>query len=350
MRNIGPFGLENRIFAGICGLGALLLSLVLFGWGFFGALIFGIIVGVIVLMWLLMRDGDAAGSNSTHTTSHGATGAGTASASHGATSTPQTGGADTGSAQASGAGDTATTTQAASAATSEKVEAPTAAPAATSTKAEAPSETPAATSEKAEAPAATAAPKAEAAKETAPKVKDSTTLPGEDDLASRKGDWKYEGGDAEPEAAPAAAKAAPAATKAAPAAKEATKKPAKTKAKAADAATDGGNKDYDGDGVIEGENEGSKPTTLTAARDGGADDLKQIKGVGPKMEGMLNGMGFFHFDQVAAWTGAEVAWVDANLKGFRGRVSRDNWVDQAKTLAAGGETEFSKKVEKGGVY
>ena len=84
--------------------------------------------------------------------------------------------------------------------------------------------------------------------------------------------------------------------------------------------------------------------------EGKADDLKQIKGVGPKMEGMLHDMGFFHFDQVAAWTAAEVAWVDANLKGFRGRVSRDNWVDQAKTLAAGGETEFSKKVEKGGVY
>ena len=108
--------------------------------------------------------------------------------------------------------------------------------------------------------------------------------------------------------------------------------------------------DYDGDGVVEGADEGTKPATLSAARDGGPDDLKQIKGVGPKMEGMLHDMGFYHFDQVAAWTGQEVAWVDANLKGFKGRVSRDNWVDQAKTLAAGGETEFSKKVEKGGVY
>jgi len=61
-------------------------------------------------------------------------------------------------------------------------------------------------------------------------------------------------------------------------------------------------------------------------------------------------MGFFHFDQVAAWPAQEVAWVDANLEGFKGRVSRDNWVEQAKLLAAGGETAFSKKVEKGGVY
>lgn len=75
-----------------------------------------------------------------------------------------------------------------------------------------------------------------------------------------------------------------------------------------------------------------------------------IKGVGPKLEKLLNSMGFYHFDQVAAWTSNEVAWVDENLEGFKGRVSRDNWVAQAKTLASGGETEFSKKVEDGDVY
>lgn len=96
--------------------------------------------------------------------------------------------------------------------------------------------------------------------------------------------------------------------------------------------------------------EGTKPQALAAARDGGADDLKKIKGVGPKLETMLNDLGFYHFDQIAGWTAAEVAWVDQNLKGFKGRVSRDAWVDQAKLLASGGETEFSKKVDKGGVY
>jgi NADH-quinone oxidoreductase subunit E len=45
-----------------------------------------------------------------------------------------------------------------------------------------------------------------------------------------------------------------------------------------------------------------------------------------------------------------VAWVDQNLEGFKGRVSRDNWVEQAKTLASGGETEFSARVKKGDVY
>ncbi|MDV4167711.1 NADH-quinone oxidoreductase subunit E [Rhodovulum sp. FJ3] len=96
--------------------------------------------------------------------------------------------------------------------------------------------------------------------------------------------------------------------------------------------------------------EGTRPEALDAARDGKADDLKMIKGVGPKLELMLNELGFYHFDQIAAWSADEVAWVDQNLKGFKGRVSRDNWVEQATTLAAGGTTEFASRVKKGDVY
>ncbi|WP_372834448.1 NADH-quinone oxidoreductase subunit E [Puniceibacterium confluentis] len=95
---------------------------------------------------------------------------------------------------------------------------------------------------------------------------------------------------------------------------------------------------------------GSKPATLTQARDGGADDLKLIRGVGPKLEEMLNGMGFYHFDQIAGWSAAEIAWVDANLEGFKGRVTRDDWVAQATTLASGDETEFASRVKKGDAY
>ncbi len=96
--------------------------------------------------------------------------------------------------------------------------------------------------------------------------------------------------------------------------------------------------------------EGAKPATLDAPKGGAADDLKKIKGVGPKLETMLHGMGFYHYDQIANWTPAEIAWVDENLEGFKGRVSRDNWVEQAKTLATGGETEFSQRVDEGDVY
>jgi len=94
----------------------------------------------------------------------------------------------------------------------------------------------------------------------------------------------------------------------------------------------------------------AQPSGLDAARNGQADDLKRINGVGPKLEQLLNSLGFFHFDQIAAWTASEIAWVDENLQGFKGRVTRDNWVAQAKTLAAGGDTEFSKRVDDGDVY
>jgi predicted flap endonuclease-1-like 5' DNA nuclease len=78
---------------------------------------------------------------------------------------------------------------------------------------------------------------------------------------------------------------------------------------------------------------GTAPATLTTARDGAPDDLKQIKGVGPKLEKQLHSMGFYHFDQIASWTADEVAWVDENMTGFNGRVTRDDWVAQAKALA-----------------
>ncbi|MEM1233876.1 MAG: hypothetical protein AAGH70_07085 [Pseudomonadota bacterium] len=96
--------------------------------------------------------------------------------------------------------------------------------------------------------------------------------------------------------------------------------------------------------------EGTRPEALSAARDGKADNLKEIKGIGPKLERLCNSLGFYHFDQIAGWSADEVAWVDQNLEGFKGRVTRDEWVAQAKILAAGGETEFSKKVDDGEVY
>lgn len=88
---------------------------------------------------------------------------------------------------------------------------------------------------------------------------------------------------------------------------------------------------------------GKKPKQLDAPNGGKADDLKRISGVGPRMEQMCNMLGFWHYDQIANWTDAEVAWVDENLQGFKGRVTRDDWVSQAKILAEGGETEFSKQ-------
>jgi len=77
----------------------------------------------------------------------------------------------------------------------------------------------------------------------------------------------------------------------------------------------------------------SKPRTMSAPRKAGADDLKRISGVGPKLEGVLNDMGFWHYDQIAKWGAGEIAWVDSRLK-FKGRIVRDDWVSQARNLAA----------------
>ena len=101
---------------------------------------------------------------------------------------------------------------------------------------------------------------------------------------------------------------------------------------------------------VEAVEDAVRPEALSGARNGDADDLKMIKGVGPKLEIMLNELGFYHFDQIAGWSAAEVAWVNDNLTGFKGRVSRDNWVEQARKLASGQETEFSKRVSDGDVY
>lgn len=93
--------------------------------------------------------------------------------------------------------------------------------------------------------------------------------------------------------------------------------------------------------------QGQRPKALTAARDGKGDDLKLIWGIGPKLAKLCNSLGFYHFDQIADWTAAEIAWVDDNLEGFKGRVSRDKWVAQAIILVAGGSVEEAERAAKG---
>ena len=96
-------------------------------------------------------------------------------------------------------------------------------------------------------------------------------------------------------------------------------------------------------------NSSSEPSNLlTAPRNGQKDNLTRIKGVGVKIEEMLNGIGIYHFDQIASWDAANIAWADSSL-GFPGRAEREHWVSQALSLAAGEETEFSKRVDAGEV-
>ena len=74
------------------------------------------------------------------------------------------------------------------------------------------------------------------------------------------------------------------------------------------------------------------PPRLDGPRDGRPDDLRKLKGIGPKVLDVLADLGIYHFDQIAAWTPAELAWIDANMPGFTGRASRDDWVGQAAAV------------------
>jgi len=83
-----------------------------------------------------------------------------------------------------------------------------------------------------------------------------------------------------------------------------------------------------------------------AAAVGDPDDLRKIKGVGPKLNTLLGTLGVSRYDQIAAWTAADIAEVDAHLGNFKGRVSRDNWTDQAAYLAKDDVAGFEKKYGK----
>jgi predicted flap endonuclease-1-like 5' DNA nuclease len=91
-----------------------------------------------------------------------------------------------------------------------------------------------------------------------------------------------------------------------------------------------------------------RPRGLSGPRNGKADNLQRISGIGPKNEGILHGLGFFHFDQIAAWTAQHVSWVDDHLR-FNGRINREEWIKQAKLLAEGKDAEFAKQYGTGGL-
>ncbi|MCS5602440.1 MAG: endonuclease [Paracoccus sp.] len=95
---------------------------------------------------------------------------------------------------------------------------------------------------------------------------------------------------------------------------------------------------------------GAAATGPTDADPAAADDLKQIKGVGPKLEETLHEHGVTRFAQIAAWDEAEIDRFAEILGRMGTRIRSEDWVDQARVLASGGETEFSARVEKGDVY
>ena len=79
--------------------------------------------------------------------------------------------------------------------------------------------------------------------------------------------------------------------------------------------------------------------------DDGADDLKRIRGIGAVIEQKLYAMGYTRYDQVGSWTQPDIERVSQKLD-FRGRIERENWIEQARILATGGQTDFSRRQDK----
>lgn len=76
------------------------------------------------------------------------------------------------------------------------------------------------------------------------------------------------------------------------------------------------------------------PSVLPAPQ-GKPDDLTKIKGIGPKLSTRLNELGIYHFDQIAAWDQPQAEWIEDQLA-FKGRVTRENWVTQARKFVGNG--------------
>jgi predicted flap endonuclease-1-like 5' DNA nuclease len=91
----------------------------------------------------------------------------------------------------------------------------------------------------------------------------------------------------------------------------------------------------------------ARPMGIASARGGKADDLLRISGVGPKNQEILHSLGIYHFDQIAKWTPGEGDWVDDHMK-FNGRIAREEWINQARLLAVGNESEFARLYGTGG--
>ena len=93
---------------------------------------------------------------------------------------------------------------------------------------------------------------------------------------------------------------------------------------------------------------GTAPAPAPIPAPGSGDDLTRIKGLGPKIAALLGQFGINRYAQIAAWTPDEIERIDAQLGRFSGRITRDQWVEQAKLLAAGDETAFVAQFGRNG--
>lgn len=90
----------------------------------------------------------------------------------------------------------------------------------------------------------------------------------------------------------------------------------------------------------------AEPEAAPAAASSEGDDLRKIKGLGPKMLTLLHALGITRFEQIAAWSDADLDELDGKLGAFAGRPRRDNWVEQARLLASGDTGAYEGKFGK----
>ncbi|MEQ1651881.1 MAG: hypothetical protein ABL897_05280, partial [Hyphomicrobium sp.] len=92
----------------------------------------------------------------------------------------------------------------------------------------------------------------------------------------------------------------------------------------------------------------SKDAPRTSGSGDKSDDLKRIRGVGVLIEKRLNAKGVTSYSQIANWTTSDIDKISQDLD-FKGRIERENWIEQARILSSGGHTEFSRRVDRGDV-
>ncbi len=97
-----------------------------------------------------------------------------------------------------------------------------------------------------------------------------------------------------------------------------------------------------------GTSTGNAPAPAPIPAPGTGDDLTCIKGLGPKLSALLGEFGIASFSQIAAWTPEEIERIDAHLGRFSGRIVRDQWVEQAKLLAAGDQSSYVAQFGRNG--
>ena len=87
---------------------------------------------------------------------------------------------------------------------------------------------------------------------------------------------------------------------------------------------------------------------VRVVRSGVPDDLKRIKGIGVVLEKKLHGLGIINYGQIAGWAQSDIDKMSEVLD-FKGRIERENWIEQARILATGGVTDFARRVDRGEV-